>query len=151
MKNKKNQAGFTLLELLVAIAIVGILASLAVGRYRSYIVESNRNNARTALLLAQQMMERNFLQSSTYTNGLAAGQITSVSNVFGANPAYQISIPNDKTYPLTDTFYTIKATPIGGQADDACGVFTITKTGQKGVISENGVATATLTAAECWR
>lgn len=142
MKNRKNQAGFTLLELLVVIAIVGILASLAVGRYRSHVVESNRNNARTVLLLAQQAMEREFLQSSSYSAGLSTqAQRDAASQALGLVPANRSHILNAPV--VTQSTYTLSISPLANQPDLDCGTLSITNTGLKG-------ATGTAGALACW-
>ena len=74
----RAQAGFTLLELLAVIAIVGILASISIGQYKQHIVQSNRRAAVASLYAAQQIMERTRLQTGQYAD-LTAGQIASIS------------------------------------------------------------------------
>ena len=63
---RTNQSGFTLLELLLVIVMIGILASISVGRYNRYVQESNRRAAVAQLYVLQQTMERNRLQTGQY-------------------------------------------------------------------------------------
>lgn len=136
-KHAIHQKGFTLLELLVVIAVIGILASLSVGNYRSHIVQSNRQAGQASLLLAQQAMERSFLRTGAYTlvsADLAPFQPSVTPQV------YTLNVVIDAT-----SGYTLTATPVGSQVSDAdCGALSLTNTGNKS-------AAVAANALMCWR
>ena len=114
----RAQTGFTLLELLAVVAIVGILASISIGQYNQHIVQSNRRAAVASLYAAQQIMERTRLQTGEYQL-LDTTQIASL-------------ITQGQTYTFASTTtaakdgYTLTATPPANQPDTECGVLSIT-------------------------
>lgn len=113
-----GRRGFTLLELMVAIVIIGILASIAFPAYQQYMRSAHRSEAIDALLSAAQLLERNFTETNSYV-GVAVPSTTT-------NGYYSISAA------VTDTTYTLTAKAIGSQADDsACATFSINNQGEK--------------------
>ena len=139
MKTKLN--GFTLIELMIAVSIVGILASIAIPNYRQYIVKAKRGEAEAALVTLANAMEQWRIQN----NGSYLG--AAVNNSYPASPAiFSTVVPisgGKTTYNLTisaaaATTYTLTATPIGTQASD--GSLSITSLGVKTC----GVASACL-------
>lgn len=135
--------GFTLLEVLVAMAITAVLVSLAWTAYVGHIARARRAAARTVLMETAQFMERQYASRSTYA--------------FATTPAtlpdrLQSSPPGAGTgaaqYLITVTAadalsYQLTATPVQGDPD--CGNLTLTHTG------ERGRSAGRLTVAECWR
>lgn len=122
----KDQKGFTLVELMIVVAIVGILASIAIPSYQDSVIKSRRTDATGALLIMANKMERFFTENNTYVGATAvAGNSTDYFTI-------TITAQNATTY-------TLKAAPTG---TDACGFLTITSTGVKG--------TENLTPAACW-
>ena len=133
-------AGFTLIELMVVLAIVAILAGVAYPSYIESVKRARRSEARTYLLEAQQFMARFYSANSRYTTDEAG--ITSP-----ALPVRLQAVPADAPrYTLsvvaTVSGYTLTATPVG---DDDCGDLTLTHTGAKGRSGQGP------TVAECWR
>lgn len=133
-------SGFTLIELMIVLAIVGILAMVAYPSYMESVKRGQRSSARTSLLEAQQFMERFYAANSRYTTDEAG----SVSPTL---PARLLAVPAEAPrYNLsvvaTLNGYTLTATPIG---TDICGDLTLTHTGVKGRSASEP------TVAECWR
>lgn len=130
-KSSNHQAGFTLLELLVVIGLIGVLAAVAVARYDDHIASSNRQQARAALLFAQQAMERAHLQSGTYVGAvLPAAQ---------PNDPFVITLVNP-----TAVTYTLQSTTRPPAVDPDCGTLSIDQAGTRG-------ATGPIGALACWQ
>ncbi|RZM02652.1 MAG: type IV pilin protein, partial [Variovorax sp.] len=68
---RRRQAGFTLIELMIVVAIVGILATIAYPSYRESVLKGRRAEARTALLELMQQQERYMTQRGAYLNFIA--------------------------------------------------------------------------------
>ena len=119
--------GITLIELMVVIVVVAILASIATSTYRSYLVRTNRTEARMALLRVQAAQEKYFLQNNEYADDdkLATGLGVPATTPSGY---YTISVNRPTT-----TRYTVTATAINGQAKDDkdCPVLSINNEGLK--------------------
>lgn len=134
---RPNERGFTLIELMIVVAIVGILTSIAYPSYVSRIAKSRRADATAALMSAAQAMERYGSERATYVGATLGGSGIYPSTSSGGY--YTLSLSS-----LTSTTYTITATATGGQASDKCGNFTYNQAGVK------GVSGAGANAAACW-
>ena len=129
--------GFTLIELMITVAIVAILAAVAYPSYTRYITRSNRTAAQGAMLELSNLQQRHLLDARSYAADLAALNWTVPANVQGN---YTIT-----TGPKTGTAlpgFTITATPIGNQlaGDGACGTLGIDEAGVKSASGTSGVA-----------
>lgn len=137
---RKTQQGFTLIELMIAVAIIAILSAIAFPAYKNYITHARRSEALAALNDAAARMERYYAQNNTYaTATLALLSLGSGSTYNTPNNYYAVGISN----PIpTTTTYTIKATPQGQQATDdtACGAMSIDQAGVR-----------TPATAACWK
>lgn len=117
-----RQNGFTLIELMIVVAIVGILAAIAYPSYRDYVIETRRADAQGALMGLANAMERHYTENNTYRNASMGGG----SDHTGEPSIFPTEAPldgDDKFYDLsiisaTATSYTIRATPKNDQAGD---------------------------------
>ena len=128
--------GFTLIELMIVVAVVAILASIAVPSYQEQIRKSRRAQAKADLVEYAQLAERYFTVNNTYV-GFTLPTSQSPREA-GATARYNLPAPT-----TTATTFTLTANATGAQASDRCGDLSITNTGQKG---ETGSASLE----ECW-
>ncbi len=132
----KKLVGFTLMEMMVTVAIVAIIAAVAIPSFNSYLLKSHRSDAYTAILSIQMAEERYRGFNTTY--GTIAQVWNNVTTTEGGR--YTLSISN-----VSATTYTITATAIGGQTSDSedgtsCGTISLAYS--------NGAVTKTPSA--CW-
>ena len=134
----KNQ-GFTLIEVMVVVAIVGILSAIAYPSYTEYIARGHRAEARANLLQAAQWMERAATANGTYPTASSAASAIAALEEQVKMDRYGIKVDS-----ANGSSYTLTATPKGAQLKDKCGSYTLTQSGKR------DVASATLSVAECW-
>ena len=129
-----TRGGFSLIELLIALACIATLTNLAWPSYQSLILRSHRAQARASLLQAAHWFERAASANGAYP---AANDVpSSVLQIEGQR--YKMNVTS------TAQSYTLSATPWGVQAVDACGTLSINHLGMRSVEG------ASQTAAQCW-
>lgn len=144
--------GFTLVELLIALAVVSVLIAMALPAYRNQVAKGHRAQARTQLLQAAQ-----FLQSfqATHDRFDLSRDGQSVRNRMPAtlsqSPEQGTALYTLVWLELSATGYRLGMQPVTGQAmaSDRCGTFTVDATGAKGVQTQTGGDPALRE--ECWR
>jgi len=127
MKKSKN-LGFTLIELMIVVLIIGILVGVAYPSYRDHIVRTKRSDAMGTLVAASTAIERyrssNNFSYTGATLGTGGVYVNTVPKD-GGDPYYSL------TLVLTATTYTLTATPVGGSSQAGDGNLTLNNIGQK--------------------
>ncbi|HID46585.1 MAG TPA: type IV pilin protein [Chromatiaceae bacterium] len=118
----KNRRGFTLIELMIVVAVVGILAAIGYPSYVDSVRKARRSDGTAALMNAAQRMEVFYAKNATYTSTLADANIPATSE----EGYFNISIP-----AANAGSYTLRATAVGDQANDDIKGFQLTSTGAK--------------------
>ncbi len=120
--------GFTLIEMLIALVILGIVMGIALPTYQNSVVRSQRSAAQGDLLNAAQAMEKEYTLNFSYAGAAAGTNFPAQSPIDSGNKRYNLSIIGASTG--VDTFL-VRATPIAGtnQADD--GILEINHLGQR--------------------
>ncbi len=139
MKKKKQSAGFTLVELMIVVAIIGILAAVALPSYREYVLQSRLVDATTALSTMRARMEQHFQDNRTYAT---SGSFTTPCPASGS-PITAGTFNIECAAAPTATLYTITATGTGATAGFT---FTIDQQGIQATTSSSWGHTSTT----CW-
>jgi len=122
---RTQQQGFTLIELMIVVAIIGIIAAIAYPSYQQHVIKSYRTTAAGCVIELAQAMERQFTSSMNYPNVLPVRSCTTESNL---DDRYVFALDGDNS---SGTTFRITATPQGAQAGDACGTLALRHTGQR--------------------
>ncbi|GMG88576.1 type IV pilin protein [Biformimicrobium ophioploci] len=116
----KRSAGFTLIELMIVVAVVAIIAAIALPSYQDQVRSSNRADGQAALMGLAQAMERHFTETGSYTGAGTGGADTGAPAIFsakapidGSSTFYNLTIDS-----ASDSSYVLKATAVNGQAED---------------------------------
>lgn len=151
----KKQSGFTLIELVVAIAIIGILAAIAVPSYSSYLVRTKRSIAQRELAQLAGLQEARFVRARAYGTTLTQikdRDFDGNSYFIDARGAVVADTSNERIYEIefesdSATVFRFIATAVHtqGEKDPTCASFTLESTGAKSATGSGTNATA-----DCW-
>ncbi|BCX81041.1 type IV pilus assembly protein PilE [Methylomarinovum caldicuralii] len=139
--------GFTLIELMLAVAIAAILAAIAYPSYLEQVRKSRRSDAIAALLKTAQVLERCYTEYSAYNDtGCAAVDDSDNTKLATAYTSTDEGYYTISALGLTSTAFNLQAAPQNDQANDKCGKLTFNHIGQKGIKD----AASGVTVADCW-
>lgn len=130
-RSGRASAGFTLVELMITVAVLAVLVTIAYPAYQGQMLKARRTDAKVSLMNTAQALERCFTQYSAY-NHSSCPTVPATSD----EGYYTLAATT-----LTATTYTLTATPVSSDPD--CGNFTLTHTGAEGASGSLGSAT-------CW-
>lgn len=139
-RSRPAPEGFTLIEIVIVVVVIGLLAVVGYPAYNDHLRKARRGEAQAALHDLAQFMERHYSRNGTYLG--AELPITEVP-IDSARKYYDLAFVPD----LTDTTYTLQASPKGIMAEDACGSFYLLHTGRR----SQGNAAANPLDRDCWR
>ena len=138
MQTKKMRRGFTLIELIIVVAIITILVGVAFPAYTESVRKASRSDAKAELTDVAQRLQRCFTAYSTYNNsGCGVATEYGGGSVISQEGLYNV------TATINATTFTLTAAPAGKQASDKCGSLAQTNTGLRGVSTSASVD-------ECW-
>jgi type IV pilus assembly protein PilE len=138
-RDRLQGSGFTLIEMLIVLVLTAIVTSIALPTYSQYVRRARRVEARTALLQAAHRLEREATATGNYPNAALPEALAGVPS-----GSYRISRQPSANDADAATRFTLHATPLGGQAEDQCGTFTLSNTGERGLIGNRAKV------ADCW-
>lgn len=126
--NVIQSRGFSLLELMIVVAIIGILAAIAYPMYSNHVQDTRRAECGAALMGLASAMERDFSRNNAYRNLVALGNFPNQCPTDGGSAFYTLtSVPTGG-----GTGFLLTATPTGAQAADVCGALTLNQQLVKG-------------------
>ncbi|MBL8419601.1 MAG: prepilin-type N-terminal cleavage/methylation domain-containing protein [Dechloromonas sp.] len=133
------QRGFTLIEVMIVVAILAAIAAIALPSYQESIRKSRRADAKSALMAASQAMEKYFTERQTYVNATLGSNATDVYPTTSPDGFYTLSF----SVASTASAFSLQAAPTAGkgQTNDKCGTFSINQLGAKSVST---------TQSNCW-
>ena len=138
--------GFSLIELMIAVAILGIITTIAVNSYQNSVRKARRADAKADLMELAQLLERNYTETNSFATNVSGNPVSlafTVSPQEGTAVYYNLRF---STGSPTAQSYALEAVPNGPQEKDTrCLKLTLDHTGKKGIDTS-----ATGTPAECW-
>ena len=149
----KKQSGFTLIELMITVAIMGILSAIIYPSYVKSVLKGKRADAKVEILRIAQLQEGYFAQNMSYANtltklGLAEDTIDSDQKEYRITIGARSPSNCDGTNAIPCISYRLDATPLGGQVKDTeCPRFTLSSSGRKGA----GSSASAEQVRKCWR
>jgi type IV pilus assembly protein PilE len=134
-----NKAGFTLIELMIAVAIIGIIAAFAIPSYLDTVRKTQRSDAKIALSEAAARQEQFFAENNSYAaNGDLDNLVTNSDGESSPEGHYKLAVDNSACSGPPYMCFSMTATAVGSQAKDTdCATFTIDHIGRKTATSGN--------------
>ena len=133
-----KSAGVTLIELMITVAIVGIIAAVGVPSYQDHVRQTNRAAAKVMLYENAQFMERFYSQNNQYDASLGVdARANTADDVAAVLPNTQSPKTGTAQYNISlqavaDNTFVLQAVPTGTMAGDTCGTLTLSNTSARG-------------------
>lgn len=143
-KAARGARGYTLTEVMVTMAIIGILAAIVIPTYSAYIQRANRSDARAQLVEAAAFLQRAFSQSNAYPNALPQPYVQAPATGVAK---YTIAV----AVAGAGAQYTLTATRVGSMVNDECGDFTLRQDGVRGLNLGGAPSTDNALITRCWQ
>lgn len=125
MQKRQVNGGFTLIELMITVAIVGLLAAIAYPSYTQHVRKSRRSEALQMLMNVGSRQQQYLLDTRSYADSLSTLNVSLSSSL---SPYYTVSMTvSTATVPA----FTVTAVPLGSQALDTCGTMNLNHAGAK--------------------
>lgn len=119
--------GFTLIELMIVVAIIGIIAAIAYPSYINSVRDTRRTTAQSDLLQLAQWMERQYSADYSYQNAGADPALPFAESPQEGTAFYDLSFNGN----VTQNTFQLQAVPKGDQTNDSCGTLRVDQTGAR--------------------
>lgn len=144
-----SHSGFTLIEVMITVAIISVLAAIAYPSYRDYIDRSRRSEAQGILMESAQWMERFYAENYRYDKNTADVAVATLfAGRFTQSPRNGAAAYTIRVQSSSDTAFVVEAVRTGSMTGDKCGNFEITSTGIQRL---GGTPAPTSPMERCWR
>lgn len=117
----RRSAGFTLIELMIAVAVIGILSAIAIPSYQGYVERARVNEGKAALMEAAGRMERCYTVSTSYSGCLSSADLAAIDS-----GEYALSLPVEET-----SMFTLRAVADAGRVTEGCATLEVDSDGSR--------------------